>query len=77
MCAPTPFAVFRRFGEIDAADVALLVRRVIDEAVDALDIVTLARAAESPDDGLERGEAVDLDEDAESEEDEDDEPDDE
>jgi hypothetical protein len=39
--------------EIEADDVALLLRRVIDEAVDALDIVVLARAAENSDDGQE------------------------
>lgn len=60
--------------EIDAADIALLVRRVINDAVDALDIVNLARAVESPDDGLERDNAVDLD-DLESDEDEDDDDD--
>jgi hypothetical protein len=34
--------------EIDAGDVALLVRRVIDEAVLALDSVVLAQAASEP-----------------------------
>lgn len=59
--------------EIEADDVALLLRRVIDEAVDALDIVVLARAIKSSDDGLERDGTIDLDDDAESDEDEDDE----
>lgn len=51
--------------EIEADDVALLLRRVIDEAVDALDIVVLARAAENSDDGLERDDDLLPDEDSE------------
>lgn len=62
--------------EIEADDVALLLRRVIDEAIDALDIVVLARAIESSNDGLERDEALDLDDSAESDEGDDEEPDD-
>jgi len=38
--------------EIDAADVALIVRRMIDDAAAALDTVVLARAAGQPDAGI-------------------------
>lgn len=50
--------------EIGADDVALLLRRVIDEAVEALDIVVLMRTAEESDEGAEPGEDAEPDKDA-------------
>ena len=51
--------------EIEADDVALILRRLIDEAIAALDIVVLARAAEESDGYAEsnKGPALDDDED--------------
>lgn len=37
--------MYEEDGEIDAGDVAFVARRVIDGAVDALDLVELGRAA--------------------------------